>query len=206
MELIKNVDFAPANKSFRNKKINFGGYYLFPKVKNIYYSYHVTNFLFGLLQHQKNLNLKYVYFYTKFLHKVAKAMEALGLISSVKITFKNKEKITKKKFDSLHNIFQYNLFLKVGKQKIIKKVKNMSFDRPNINLYLKYVNEKPLIHTIKIYSRPGRRLYVNKKKLEKLSFSNSGSIIFLSNSYYGIIDNLKALKLGVGGMLLYKVN
>lgn len=210
----KYEKFINLKKTFKIRSYN--KYFLFPKVKNIYYTYHLSNFLAGLVQNQKNLNLKYTYFYTTFLYKIAKSLENLGLIAGVKITLdesshiissRNKNSMLenkKNKFFIFH-LFHYKLFLNNFKETNYYKFKNYSLERPLMSLYLKYNNEKPLIHSVKNYSSPGRRLNVGKYKLSRLVYSNTGSFIFLSSSR-GIIDHSKALSLGIGGTLLYKIN
>lgn len=168
-----------------------------PKIRNIYYSYHISNFLAGIVNNQRSLKLKYTYFFTKFLYRFSKTLNKLGLVSSVKVLHKKidthfKKNLTVPDFRKKKEEIEYGFIL--------------SKDRPNIEINLKYISEKPVVQSILMYSKPGRRLYVSCYSLEKLAKLNPGSVIIISNSYYGVIDHLHALKVGIGGLLLCKIN
>lgn len=77
-----------------------------------------------------------------------------------------------------------------------KEIKDKIF---NIVIKLKYYNNMPVIHEIKAYSKPGRRVYSLAKEVPK--FYNGLGIIILSTSK-GIISDFDAKRLNVGGELL----
>ncbi|XGA08870.1 MAG: 30S ribosomal protein S8 [Wolbachia endosymbiont of Xenopsylla cheopis] len=64
---------------------------------------------------------------------------------------------------------------------------------------LKYYNNMPVIHEIKVYSKPGRRIYSTAKAIPR--FYNGLGIIILSTSK-GVISDFDARKLNVGGEIL----
>lgn len=68
-------------------------------------------------------------------------------------------------------------------------------------LSLKYIGKSriPVISNIKRISKPGLRVYVNSKKLPKIL--NNLGIAILSTSK-GLMTNLKAKELGIGGELI----
>jgi small subunit ribosomal protein S8 len=70
-----------------------------------------------------------------------------------------------------------------------------------ILLSLKYKgqNREPVICTIKRVSKPGLRVYTNAKQLPKVL--NNLGIAIISTSQ-GVMTNLKAKKLGIGGEIL----
>jgi len=70
-----------------------------------------------------------------------------------------------------------------------------------ILLSLKYKgqNREPVICTIKRVSKPGLRVYTNAKQLPKV-LNNLG--IALISTSQGVMTNLKAKKLGIGGEIL----
>lgn len=76
-----------------------------------------------------------------------------------------------------------------------------SNDRKYLLLSLKYTGKtrKSVINQIKRVSKPGLRVYVNSKKLPKI-LENLG-IAILSTSQ-GVMTNLEAKKLGIGGEVL----
>ncbi len=80
-------------------------------------------------------------------------------------------------------IEQYKL-IKDGKQGIIKIV--LKYDE----------NKNSVISSLKRVSKPGRRIYVNKKQLPRVL--NGLGIAILSTSK-GVITDKEARKLGVGG-------
>jgi small subunit ribosomal protein S8 len=74
-------------------------------------------------------------------------------------------------------------------------------DRKYILILLKYIGQsrKPVISKIERISKPGLRVYSNSKKLPKV-LDNLG-IAILSTSK-GVMTNLKAKELGIGGEVL----
>ncbi|MCM8773862.1 MAG: 30S ribosomal protein S8 [Candidatus Omnitrophica bacterium] len=68
-----------------------------------------------------------------------------------------------------------------------------------IKVYLRYENKQPLINGIKMISKPGRRIYMNKIKLP---FVRSGYGIAIVSTSHGILTSTRARKLGIGGEVL----
>jgi small subunit ribosomal protein S8 len=66
---------------------------------------------------------------------------------------------------------------------------------------LKYIGKsrKPVINTIKRVSKPGLRIYSNSKKLPRVLDDLGIAIISTSR---GVMTNLKAKELGIGGEVL----
>jgi|TARA_B100001142_G_C14283245_1_gene635803 small subunit ribosomal protein S8 len=92
--------------------------------------------------------------------------------------------------------------------KILKEegfIKNFEIDknepRNYILVYLKYKgpNSEPVISKLKRISKPGLRIYSNKQQLPNV-LGNLG-IAIISTSQ-GLMSNLKAKKLGIGGEVL----
>jgi small subunit ribosomal protein S8 len=73
--------------------------------------------------------------------------------------------------------------------------------RKNLLLLLKYKGKsrEPVITAIQRVSRPGLRVYKNAKKLPKV-LANLG--IAIVSTPQGLMTNLKAKKLGIGGEIL----
>jgi small subunit ribosomal protein S8 len=69
-------------------------------------------------------------------------------------------------------------------------------------LKLKYGGGKPVINEIKRVSKPGRRVYVPKDGIARVT--NGFGIAILSTSQ-GVMTNMKARKAGVGGELIATV-
>ncbi len=84
---------------------------------------------------------------------------------------------------------QYINNFKVFEIKGIQKVK----------VYLRYEGKKSIIKEIKKISRPGRRIYVDKKNIPHVC---SGYGIAVLSTSSGIISDKEARKKGVGGEVL----
>ena len=69
-------------------------------------------------------------------------------------------------------------------------------------LKLKYSNNLPAITEIRRVSKPGRRFYVNKKFLPKLT-RGFGRVILSTSK--GVMTDIKAKKMGIGGEVILKV-
>jgi len=163
--------------------VKSGDFFRLEKYKTIFYSYHLTNFLQSLLKAHIKLELKFRYFFTKFIYANILALSRAGFISNVRVVgvdgYKNRE------------------FL-------ITSVMS-SWNRAYVEMYLKYFNEGNIMRSIKIYSRPGRRVFVTAGTLRKMANINPGNIIFISTSA-GVLNHFQALNAKIGGLLLYKIN
>jgi small subunit ribosomal protein S8 len=80
-------------------------------------------------------------------------------------------------------------------------IKSYKIDSKNqIEIYLKYKNDKSVINEIKRMSKPGKRLYLKNKDLyiKKQGF-------YILSTPLGILTDLEAKKLNVGGELICKI-
>ena len=97
--------------------------------------------------------------------------------------------------NSKQNINILTIFLKEG---FIKTYKINS--KNQLDIYLKYKNNTAVISEIKRLSKPGKRLYITNKDLYK---KKSG--FYIISTSVGILTNLQAKKLNVGGELICKI-
>nr|YP_010508078.1 ribosomal protein S8 [Phytophthora gonapodyides]UXG56418.1 ribosomal protein S8 [Phytophthora gonapodyides] len=104
-----------------------------------------------------------------------------------------KSKIVQQKSKQSINIL--NILVKEG---FIKGYKINS--KNQLDIYLKYKKNKAVITEIKRLSKPGKRLYITNKDLYK---KKTGFYIISSSS--GILTDLQAKKLNVGGELICKI-
>ena len=65
----------------------------------------------------------------------------------------------------------------------------------NIKIFLKYNNQTPVIHSIKLISKPSRRLYYSIKQIWKID-SSKYFIIFSTNKGLKSITECKKLRIG----------
>lgn len=70
-----------------------------------------------------------------------------------------------------------------------------NIDSNKIKIFLKYNNEKPVINSIKLITKPGRRIYYSAKQIWKLD-STKNFIIFSTNQGLKTIIDCKKLKIG----------
>ena len=89
---------------------------------------------------------------------------------------------------------------------ILKKegyIENFKFidDRKQgiLRVYLKYINEKPVINNIKRISRPGLRIYVKK---DKIPFVLRGRGIAIISTPQGILTDREARQKAIGGEVI----
>ena len=97
--------------------------------------------------------------------------------------------------NSKQNINILTIFLKEG---FIKTYKINS--KNQLDIYLKYKNNTAVISEIKRLSKPGKRLYITNKDLYK---KKSG--FYIISTSVGILTNLQAKKLNVGGELICQI-
>ena len=101
----------------------------------------------------------------------------------------NKSKITNQKSKQIINIL--NIFVKEG------FIRSYKINSNQLDIYLKYRKNKSVIIELKRLSKPGKRLYKNNKELYK----KKKGIYILSTSM-GLVTDLQAKQLNVGGELL----
>lgn len=97
--------------------------------------------------------------------------------------------------NSKQNINILNIFIREG---FIKTYKINS--KNQLDIYLKYKKNIAVISEIKRLSKPGKRLYITNKDLYK---KKSG--FYIISTSIGILTNLQAKKLNVGGELICKI-
>ena len=76
----------------------------------------------------------------------------------------------------------------------------LSYEIDNVNpnkikIFLKYNNEEPVINSIKLITKPGKRVYYSIKQIWKLD-STKNFIIFSTNKGLKTIIDCKKLKIG----------
>ena len=119
-----------------------------------------------------------------------------NLFSKIKNGYlSNKSRITQQNSKQCINIL--NLFIREG---FIKSYKISKINPNQLEIYLKYKNNKSIISEIKRMSKPGKRLYIKNKDL----YIKKKGLYILSTSI-GVITELQAKKLNIGGELICKI-
>jgi small subunit ribosomal protein S8 len=68
-------------------------------------------------------------------------------------------------------------------------------NKKKLNIFLKYVNNRPTINVIKLVSTPSKRVYYSSKQIWKINSSKS-LIVFSTNKGLQSISDCKKLKIG----------
>lgn len=117
-----------------------------------------------------------------------------NLFSSIKNGYLSKKtKISQP--NTNQNKIIINLLIKEG---FIKSYRIIS--QFQLEIFLKYKNNKPVLTNITKISKPGRRIYMKNKDL----FSKNHRFFLLSTSY-GIVTNIQAKQLNLGGEVICKI-
>jgi len=121
--------------------------------------------------------------------------DTLGnLFSNIKNGYLSKKTKIYQRNTKQNKVF-LNLLIKEG---FIKSYRILS--KINLEIFLKYKNNKPVLTNIIRISKPGRRIYIKNKDL----FRKQHQFYFLSTSQ-GIVTNLQAKKLNLGGEVICKI-
>ena len=121
----------------------------------------------------------------------------IDLINIIKLGYLGRKVFVKTKFSNKKLIFLSFLY----KQGLIKRyyLKNNY-----IIIFLRYVNNQPLFKDFNFISKKGYRKYVTFKNLKNLNQVAGTNTLILSSSF-GYITNFEAMRLHIGGELLYKI-
>ena len=76
-------------------------------------------------------------------------------------------------------------------------------DSNKIKIFLKYIKNKPAIHSVTFLSKPSRRLHYSAKQIWKIN-SNKPFIIFSTNQ--GLKSVLECKKMRIGGEPFIAIN
>ncbi|OHB17688.1 MAG: 30S ribosomal protein S8 [Parcubacteria group bacterium RIFCSPLOWO2_01_FULL_40_65] len=83
-----------------------------------------------------------------------------------------------------------------------KKVKKAGFEQLFLDLKLKYNDTVPLFENVKLISRPGRRIYLNKNEIKPV---REGYGILILSTSKGIMTGEEAKKMGLGGQAIAEI-
>jgi len=117
------------------------------------------------------------------------------------IRIKNAYLAGKEKVEVLRSNFNLNILKKLKELKYIKDYFEKE-DGKKIEVELLYKNNQPALNDVKIHSKMGRRIYRGYRKLKPVLNGLGFSIISTSK---GILTNVEAKKLKVGGELLFDI-
>jgi small subunit ribosomal protein S8 len=77
------------------------------------------------------------------------------------------------------------------------------YDVNKLKIFLKYKNGKPVINSIKLLSKPSRRIYYSSKQLWKIDSTNQ---LIIVSTNKGLKSILECKKLNLGGEPFISIN
>ncbi len=107
-----------------------------------------------------------------------------------------KYKITQYKSKQIINIL--NVLIKEG---LIKSYQISKKNENIIYIYLKYNKNKSVIQQITKISKPSKRIYIKNKELFKIKKRG----LYILSTSYGVITDIQAKKLNLGGELICNI-
>lgn len=116
------------------------------------------------------------------------------------IRIKNGYMAKKATIESPHSKYKEAILKKLLGLKFIQDYKIEGEIKKNMIINLKYEEGNPAITDIKVYSKPGMRLYISYKNLKPVLSGYGYSILSTSK---GIMTDREAKKVKLGGELLF---
>ena len=116
------------------------------------------------------------------------------------IRIKNGYMARKATIESPHSKYKESILKKLMSLKFIEAYSVEGEIKKNIIINLKYEEGNPAITDVKIYSKPGMRLYISYKNLKPVLSGFGYSVLSTSK---GIMTNREAKKAKLGGELLF---
>ena len=115
------------------------------------------------------------------------------------IRIKNGYMARKESVEITYSKFNLEVLQKLEK---LGYIRNFKSKEGKIQVELIYIDRKPVITDIQIFSKPGRRFYVSYKDLKQIMGGLGYSLLSTSK---GILSNKEARKIKVGGELLFSI-
>lgn len=118
------------------------------------------------------------------------------------IRIKNGYLAKKEKVVSPYSRFREAVLKKLKEIKFIKDYKITGENKKLITINLLYKDGQATLTDIKIFSKPGQRIYISYKNLKPVMGGLGYSILSTSK---GVLTNIEAKKLKLGGELLFNI-
>jgi ribosomal protein S8 len=119
-----------------------------------------------------------------------------NVINLIKLNIIYKKRIVRTKL----NKYEYNLIKTLIKINLIKFVKKNKF---TYDIFINYLNSKPIFNNIKNTYKPSKLIFISKKKLKYIT--DKHKVILILNTNKGILTNFEAINMGVGGIIILKL-
>jgi small subunit ribosomal protein S8 len=115
---------------------------------------------------------------------------------------RNAQAVNKETTSIAFSNLKYNLAKILEKEGFIEEVKKKGKDKKRIVIKLKYQDGTPRIHGLKTISKPGRHIYLKKKRLYS---PKKGYGVLVISTPKGILTSKEARKQNVGGEVLFEI-
>jgi small subunit ribosomal protein S8 len=116
------------------------------------------------------------------------------------IRIKNAYQAGRKKFVTPASNFSVAIAEIVKKNGFIKDYSVTDIDsRKEMTINLKYTDNKPALTDVKIYSKPGRRMYCNSSNIP---WGNESNALIIISTSKGLLNQKQAQATGQGGELI----
>jgi small subunit ribosomal protein S8 len=99
--------------------------------------------------------------------------------------------------------FKQEIAILLQREGYIKEILSKKSIKPYLEIFLKYFEGKPVIDKIIRISKPGLRIYKNKKNIPQVM---SGLGIAIISTSKGVLSDREARKQGVGGEIICYVS
>ena len=118
------------------------------------------------------------------------------------IKIKNGQAVKKETISVPYSNFKFNVAKLLEKEGFVGETKKRGRDKKRIVIKLKYDNKTPKIHGVKLISKPGRRIYLEKKELY---LPKAGHGILIVSTPKGLLTSKEARKVNTGGEAVCEV-
>lgn len=123
-------------------------------------------------------------------------------VADTLVKIKNAQAVKKKTVSFPFSNFRYDLCKILKDEGFVEEVKGRERYKKRIVIRLKYKEDEPKIHDIKIISKPGRRIYLKKKKLY---LPKKGYGILIVSTPKGLMTSREAKKMNLGGEVICEI-
>ncbi len=118
------------------------------------------------------------------------------------IRIKNGYKASRKSINAPYSKFCESITKILEKHNLIETYQVIEDGHKVLNLKLRYINKQPVVNEVKLFSKPGRRLY---EKSSSIPWGMTpGSLIIISTSQ-GLMSQKEAVSRKLGGELIAEV-
>jgi len=122
------------------------------------------------------------------------------IISDMIIRIKNAQARKLMSTKCLHSNTTLSILNVLYEEGYIRGYKQLNFKE--LEIYLKYYLDKPVIENIKRVSKPGRRVYYSIKDI----LNTDSSELYILSTSKGILSSTKANRMKLGGEALFKIS